>query len=108
MLEYSLVDKRVASLHLLAIVCTYAPNVPSFLGVAGWGALSGDVTVQLEDFNADMGDDTVTWKGVIGRNDQPDLNPSGVLFLDFFANHNLSITSTMFTVHVQWPLMGGL
>ncbi|TWW81632.1 hypothetical protein D4764_01G0014470 [Takifugu flavidus] len=108
-LEFTTVDERVASLHLrvggriLTVVCAYGPNsssaYPPFLesleGVLGsapsWGSL-----VLLGDFNAHVSNDSVTWRGVIGKNGPPDLNPNGVLLLDFCAHLRLSVTNTLF------------
>uniref|UniRef100_A0A3Q0RPX2 C2H2-type domain-containing protein n=1 Tax=Amphilophus citrinellus TaxID=61819 RepID=A0A3Q0RPX2_AMPCI len=108
-LEFSLVDERVASLRLRAkeqivtVVCTYALNdssgYPPFLESLGGvlkGAHSGDSIILLGDLNAHFGNDSETWRGVIGRNFLPDLNPNGVLLLDFCANHSLSTMNTMF------------
>ena len=81
----------------------YAPNTKSecasFLDEV-LGVLEGipgtDSIVLLGDFNAHVENDAQTWKGVIGKNGDSDINAQGRLLLDFCADGSLSIMNTFF------------
>ncbi|KAK3535134.1 hypothetical protein QTP70_004793 [Hemibagrus guttatus] len=106
-LEFSLVNERVVYLRLPAgercftVISAYGPkgsveyptSLETLQGLLE-GAPTGDSIVLLGDFNAHVGNNSDTWRGMIGRKGPLDLNLSGVLLLDFCASHSLSITNT--------------
>ena len=81
----------------------YAPNLKSqyeaFLEeveVALGKASSLKFLVLLGDFNAHVGIDNATWKGVIGQHDGPDINKNEKCLLQFCATNGLCIMNTFF------------
>ena len=55
------------------------------------------IVLLKQGFNGHVENDNKTWRGVIGKNGLPDLNPSGVQLLDLRASNSLSITNTTFS-----------
>ena len=89
--------------RLLCILQVYAPNMDSqydaFLEefeVALGKATSLESLVLLGDFNAHVGIDNATWKGVIGQHGDPDINKNGRCLLQFCATNGLCIMNTFF------------
>lgn len=75
---------------------------PLWRGEPGLVCFNGGFSVLLRDFNAHVGNNSVTWKGLIGRNDLPDQKMCGIQLLDFCACHGLVITNTMFKHKNIW------
>ena len=87
----------------LCVLQVYAPNIKSqyeaFLEkveVALGKATSSESLVLLGDFNAHVGIDNATGKGVIGNNGDPDTNKSGRCLLQFCATNGLCIMNAFF------------
>ena len=81
----------------------YAPNMElqyeAFLEeveVALRNATSSESLVLLGEFNAHVGIDNVTWKGVIGQRGDRDINKNGRYLLQFCATNGLCIMNTLF------------
>jgi len=55
-----------------------------------------DKVVLLGDFNARVGTDSETWKGVIGKDGIGNVNANGLMLLSKCAELGLLITNTMF------------
>ncbi|TWW76582.1 hypothetical protein D4764_13G0012440 [Takifugu flavidus] len=86
----------LVSPQLSACILEFTPVDERSLEGVLESAPSGGSLVLLGDFNAHVGNDSVTWRGVIGKNVPLELNPSGVLLLDFCSHLRLSIAKTLF------------
>ena len=87
----------------LRILQVYAPNAETqyqpFLdkaGIAIQKVKSAESIVLLGNFNAHVGTDDKTWKGVIGRQGDSDINKSGSCLLQFCATNKLCIIIPFF------------
>ncbi len=88
---------------ILNFVQVYAPNreseYESFLEELECSLESipnSESLILLGDFNAHVGSDSETWKGVIGMNGEDSLNSNGSSLLHFCASNGLSIMNSYF------------
>ena len=106
-IEWKPINERAALLRLQlpmktqAVIQVYAPNVesnyPKFLDNVSQVLESiptSNSILLMGDFNTHIGNDSITWKGVIGPNDNKNLNSQRRLLLDFCSNSGLSIMNT--------------
>ena len=87
----------------LCILQVYSPNIESqykaFLEkveVALGIATSSESLVLLGDFNAHVGINNATWKGVTAQHGDPDINKNGRCLLQFCATNGLCTMNTFF------------
>ena len=89
----------------------YTPFLDKVFGVLE-GISETDSVVIMGDFNAHVGKDAQTWKGVIGKNGDSDSNAQARLLLNFWVDGGLSIMNTFFPhkdIHkYTWDRLGVL
>ena len=57
---------------------------------------AADMLIILGDFNARVGQDHASWKGILGKHRTGKFNNNGLLILQTCAKHNLLITNAIF------------
>ena len=50
----------------------------------------------MGDFNAHVGNDSDTWKGILGKFGPSDLNNNGKMLIELCSAHALTITNTFY------------
>ena len=85
----------------LCLLQVYAPNAVSEYQVfvddvndALQRVASTEFTIVLGDFNAHIGTDNETWKGVIGRHGDPAFNKNMLYLLQLCCSNGLCIMNT--------------
>lgn len=86
-------DSRIVSLVLWARegVLSPQPSGSHWVGCSIWR-----LCCPTGEFSTHLGNNSETWRNLSKRNGLSELNQSGVLLLDFCANHSLSIINAVF------------
>ena len=92
--------------HYATLFSVYAPTLQaepaekdkfySELRSLPQGTPADDKLLVLGDFNARVGQDAVTWKGILGRHGVGNCNDNGRLLLEFCTEQQHIITNTIF------------
>ena len=96
----------LAKQRYATLLSAYAPTLPSEnetkdrfyqeLDEALQRIPSSDKIFLLDDFNARVGKNHLIWKGVIGKHGIGKVNANGMRLLSLCAEHDLTITNTIF------------
>ncbi|CAJ1081178.1 hypothetical protein KUCAC02_027720%2C partial [Xyrichtys novacula] len=113
------INGRLMSLHIplagrqhATLFSAYAPTLPSeedvksrfyqVLDEALHKVPKGDKILLLGDFNLRVGKSSVVWKGMIGQHGAGHSNANGLRPLSLCAEHNLTITNTIFQMQNKY------